>query len=482
MTFPMIALGTNVDGGAGLGDMHDVERQRDLGVESPVNDADSLDQQVLLERLVNLPLASPKPIETTLHEATPQRVLPHATSPHATSPHATREISEASSHEIHETVLHETIEPESVAATRAPRPWMRWVSIAFFVIVLAGLTLNRSLIADLSGELHQLSVASMVSLVAFVLFHRLVHATMHRLSIPGLKLRHSLLATEAYVGASNAVVGGATVGTGLRIAMYRSWGVRTEQVALSIFATALAPSFAMWSLAAAYTWPLLLTGSADHVQRFTALAAVCFLVAPGAFWWLALRRPEPLQWVAKTAQRLRTRAIAFVPSERLSDRIDASRAGRLDLGVSIEDLRMRANELGRGRRVGMYLCAMAGQLAMAATLLGCVRALGPTGSAIDTIAVLRAFALLRVLSSFVPIPGGLGVLDVGLLGVLTSGGVARPTALAAIALYRGLTFVVPMLTGPICAAVWRASQKRRVQRDSVSAVETGALGEALAAA
>ncbi len=351
------------------------------------------------------------------------------------------------------------------------RNWMRWMSVAFFAVVVVGIVVNRSLFHDLIGQLNLVSGASMVSLGAFVLLHKLLHATMHRVSVPGMRLRRSLLATEAYVGASNAVVGGAGIGTGLRVAMYRSWGVSTEGVAVSVFVTALAPSFAMWSVAGAHTLPLVLAGSADRVQRITAMASICFLAAPGVFWWFALRRPEPLQWIAQRVGRVRATLLAVFPG-RVGEYVANSRAARLDVGTSLEDLRRRAQALGVRRAFVMYVCAVGGQLAMAATLLGCVRALGPTGLAIDTIAVLRAFALLRVLSSFLPIPGGLGVLDVGLLGVLTSGGVARPTALAAIALYRGLTFVLPMITGSISAAAWRSIEMRRMRSHVTTEVST----------
>ena len=121
----------------------------------------------------------------------------------------------------------------------------------------------------------------------------------------------------------------------------------------------------------------------------------------------------------------------------------------------------------------MLAAAVGGQLMLALLLLGCVRALGPTGSAVDAIVVLRAFALLRVLASFVPLPGGIGVLDLGLLGVLVSSGVSRPTALAAIGLYRALTFFLPMVTGAICAAIWRTRRGRRQRRaDNVVVVTT----------
>ena len=345
------------------------------------------------------------------------------------------------------------------------KPWIRIVSALFLVAMVTGLYANRSLATDVWGELHRISVRSMVWLALLLCAHKLSHGVLHAASVPGLRLRRAVVATEAYVGASNSVVGGAGIGTALRIAMYRSWGVTTEGVALSVWATALAPSFAMWTMAGVNTLPrFVLFGSGTTAEKFTAIAAIGFIGVPAVFWFVALRSPKPFEAVAGVVVRVRTKAFSVV-SGRATAGIRDSTFGTFDVGTSLESLRRRAQTISPARRVVLFLAALAGQFLMATTLLACVRALGVPSSDVDAFAVYRAFALLRVLSSFVPIPGGLGVLDVGLLGVLTAGGVQRPTAIAAIALYRGLTFVLPMFTGSLCAAGWRATGVRAKQRN-----------------
>ncbi len=337
------------------------------------------------------------------------------------------------------------------------KPWIRIVSALFFVAVVAGLYANRSLATDVWGELHRISVRSMLWLALLVGTHKLSHGILHASSIPGLRLRRAVVATEAYVGASNSVVGGSGIGTALRIAMYRSWGVSTEGVALSVWATALAPSFAMWTMAGFQTLPrFVMFGQGTNAEKFVSIASVGFVAVPAVFWTIALRSPKPFQIVAAVADRWRNRLFSMF-SDRATAGIRSSKYGTFVVSSSLESLRLRARTLSRKRRCVLFLAALAGQFLMATTLLACVRALGVPASDVDTLAVYRSFALLRVLSSFLPIPGGLGILDVGLLGVLTAGGVQRPTAIAALALYRGLTFVLPMFTGSICAAGWRAS-------------------------
>jgi putative heme transporter len=337
------------------------------------------------------------------------------------------------------------------------KPWTRIVSALFFVAMIAGLYANRSLATDVWGELHRISVRSMVWLALLLGAHKLSHGVLHAASVPGLPLRRAVVATEAYVGASNSVVGGAGIGTALRIAMYRSWGVTTEGVALSVWATALAPSFAMWTMAGSQTLPrFVVLGHGTSAEKFAAIASIGFLAVPALFWTFALRSPKPFQMVAGVADRWRTSLFSLFSGPSTAG-IRSSKFGIVDVSSSLESLRKRAQTLSPRRRFVLFLAALAGQFLMATTLLACVRALGVPSSEVDAFAVYRSFALLRVLSSFLPIPGGIGVLDVGLLGVLTAGGVHRPTAIAALALYRGLTFVLPMFTGSLCAAGWRAS-------------------------
>jgi putative heme transporter len=336
------------------------------------------------------------------------------------------------------------------------KKWPRIVAGLFFVSVAFGIVFNRNLVISAFEQMRNLSLKSMLGLFLLVSLVKILHTTMHWASLPGVSFPHVFQATESYVGASNTVVGGAGLGTGLRVAMLRSWGVSSIDVAVSIVATALAPSFALWTIATAHTLPLLVLGRADRLERLAACLGVCFLAGPGLFWWAALRFPSVLAWVSSAVHMGRLALVTFIPSKRVAN----SRAANCDLPANAEIMRERGRLLARSRGFVMVAASICAQVTLGLLLIGCVQAVSPVPVSVKMIEVLRAFALLRVLSSFVPLPAGLGVLDLGLLGVLTNGGVARPTALAAIAMYRALTFVVPMITGSLCAFQWRTSQRR----------------------
>jgi uncharacterized membrane protein YbhN (UPF0104 family) len=54
---------------------------------------------------------------------------------------------------------------------------------------------------------------------------------------------------------------------------------------------------------------------------------------------------------------------------------------------------------------------------------------------------------VSLLGSFVPIPGNIGVAELGLTVGLVSAGMTEEAALAAVLLYRGATFYAPPLWG-----------------------------------
>ena len=96
----------------------------------------------------------------------------------------------------------------------------------------------------------------------------------------------------------------------------------------------------------------------------------------------------------------------------------------------------------------------------ALVLVSALRALGVPVETVSTFDVIRAFALARVLGALSPLPGGVGFLDAGLAASLTRIGVPGSTALAAIALFRALTFIVPLITGALAVTFWRRAGRR----------------------
>ena len=97
-------------------------------------------------------------------------------------------------------------------------------------------------------------------------------------------------------------------------------------------------------------------------------------------------------------------------------------------------------------------------------LLVALRGLG-VGDELGLVEFARVYFVVTLLSSFVPVPGGVGVVEAGLTGALVAAGVEPSTALAGVLIYRLLTYVVPIILGALLYAAWRFDVARR--RDPV---------------
>jgi len=89
----------------------------------------------------------------------------------------------------------------------------------------------------------------------------------------------------------------------------------------------------------------------------------------------------------------------------------------------------------------------------------CVRMQGLDESTISWAVILVAWGLVTFASLLIPTPGGLGVAEVVLVGVLGHGLPASDEAavLAAVLLYRIATFLVPIPIGLVTYLYWRKS-------------------------
>ena len=326
-------------------------------------------------------------------------------------------------------------------------------SAAMLACVGIGLLLHRSQVTDAAAALRSIPLVGLVSLVAALSLHKTVHAFMLASTLEDLSLGQALVVTEAYAGCSNSMIGGAAVGTGVKVAMLRAWGCTGEAIAASITATGVIPGIALWATAFAVTVPSVVTGSAGTLHR--AVCAVAFIgaVGPITCWGLLLRQPRRVAWVARKVHRAVVMSMRLPMPVRLRHRL-----GLMDIGAEAERLRDAASPFLGRRGATTMAYAIASQFTLAFVLLVALRALGVSDQ-VTPLEALRCMALARVLGSLAPVPGGLGLLDVGLLGALMSAGATRPGALAAIGVFRALTFVLPMATGPVALLGWRRTQR-----------------------
>ncbi|MGI8520458.1 MAG: lysylphosphatidylglycerol synthase domain-containing protein [Actinomycetota bacterium] len=80
-------------------------------------------------------------------------------------------------------------------------------------------------------------------------------------------------------------------------------------------------------------------------------------------------------------------------------------------------------------------------------LLLALRHVGVSNDAVSWQQALASFAFVRLLSAVPITPGGLGVVELGLTATLVAAGGEEALVVAAILIYRLLTFVLPIPVG-----------------------------------
>jgi uncharacterized membrane protein YbhN (UPF0104 family) len=324
--------------------------------------------------------------------------------------------------------------------------------------LFAGLIPNRALLAQSLQELDRLSVVSIVALVAAVVVHRLTQSVMVAVITGRIRIAQALTANEAHSGCSLALVGGGAVGTGVKVAMLSGWGVEKSRIATSITATSVIPVITQWAMTSAAAAFFMLRGDLSLANQAAFGAGVVLSVGPAVFWITLLGRPGVVRWFAKRS----VPALAFLARCRPLPLKWRAMLRDADPCSSAESLRVAALPL-RGRRglaaVGL---AIASNILVGLILVLTLHGLDITAShGLYPIEAMAALALARTLGSFAPLPGGIGLLDAGLLASLAGHGVDTSSAVAAVALYRSATFVVPIVTGA-CSIVWWRRSLRRV--------------------
>ena len=148
--------------------------------------------------------------------------------------------------------------------------------------------------------------------------------------------------------------------------------------------------------------------------------------------------------VGALAQRLTNRLLAVLrrsPVMGWADRLALFR------GEAIGLLRRRWHVL--------TVATLAGHLAMFLVLMAAVRAVGITADQLTVTEAFASWSLIRIITTIPITPGGLGIVELGLTGALVSFGAGQVEAVAAVLLYRVLTFIPPVAVGGVCLLFWR---------------------------
>ena len=354
------------------------------------------------------------------------------------------------------------IEPVNVAdASLRARAWplLRFVLTWALALLLLGIGVPRAVNVSWHGVVPVLAALHASELLGLALLWVLglwVHTFVLTAAAPSLTHRRALTLNVTGSAVSNIVPLGGAAGVALNHRMMRAWGVSGRSFAGFILLTNLWDVLAKLALPGVALVVLDNAGEAatGRVQSAALVGLAAFVVVL-ALLLLVLLSPRLTVVLGGAVERQINAALVLV---RVRQRI----------AIVEHLLTVRDECAGLVARGWLRMSlGMASYLALQGVLLWWC--LGLSGAHAAVPEVLAGFAVERLLTVLPLTPGGLGVADVGLAGVLLASG-GDPTGVAAgVVLYRVFVFAVEIPVGGGTLGLWILGRRRAVRRGRLRA-------------
>jgi len=272
-------------------------------------------------------------------------------------------------------------------------------------------------------------------------------------ALPGLSLGQAALESHTSTAVGNLLPAGQAVGLGVTYRFYTSYGFGGGPITLSLLVQGVWNNFVKLGMPVVALGLLVAAGKGAGGLATAAVVGLVVLVLAVAGFAFGLSGE-------RRAARL-GRALASVAE---AVRRVVRRPGRPDWERGAVAFRAEAITLLRGRWHWLTASTLVSHLSLFLVLLLALRHVGVSESEVSWVEALAAFALVRLLSAFPLTPGGLGVVELGLAAALVLAGGEEAPVVAAVLVFRVLTFLLPIPIGALTWWLWRRSAWYRSER------------------
>ena len=311
------------------------------------------------------------------------------------------------------------------------------VAYAFVLPRIAGYTSVWVVIRRLTWPwVLGLCVATVVNILTF--------APPWMVALPGLGFVKALSMTQASTAFSSIAPGGAPVGMVASFTILRSWGLGGRQAGLAVALTGI------WNQLSVFAFPVIAVGllAAKGIGfgslALLALVGVALFVAITAGIAALLARPR----LVFRAGELVAKGVSWL--SRLRGTQPPTWGGDALVGFRTEML-----ELLRHRWLALTATTLANQFTGYLLLELSLRAVSISLSEVSLVASFAAWSVGRLLLSLPLTPGGIGVVELGLVGTLVGFGGPNAKVVAGVLVFRALSVVPTLLLGLLAAATWK---------------------------
>lgn len=308
------------------------------------------------------------------------------------------------------------------------------VIVGTFFVVLPEIASYSSVVATF----RQFSTRELLLLTGLAAFNIFSFAPPLQAALPGLGFWRALSSSQIAAAFSHAVPAGDALGMGAQVAMYRRWGFAAQPIAVALTLVG-----AMNGLFFAVVPPtamvlLMLDGERRTSLLLIAIAALVALAALTTTIVRAIRSEAGAYRAGALAARLATPLLRIV-----------RRGAAGDWGTHLVEFRAQAITVLRHRWLGLLLGTALSNIVVFACVVVSLRVCGATADQLSWQEILVAWSLTRLLLLIPITPGGIGVVELGMTGMLVAFGGDSTVVVAGVLLERAVTFLPPIIIGAI---------------------------------
>jgi uncharacterized protein (TIRG00374 family) len=277
---------------------------------------------------------------------------------------------------------------------------------------------------------------------------------------PGLGFGRAMVMTQATTAITNTVPAGSAIGIGMTYAMLHSWGFSRSRTTIAVLVSGVWNAFAKLAIPVLALALLALQGDATAARITAAAFGIGGLIAAIVIFALMLRSEHMAERVGVIAGRIASRLLALI-----------RRPPAQGWEIATVKFRNRTVDLLEHGWFPITAATVVSHLSLYLVLLVCLRDVGVSDAEVGWAEVLAVFAFARLATAIPITPGGAGVVEAVLITGLSAAGGDKAEVVAAVLVYRALTWGLPVLVGVVCLLWWR---RQTLTSSAEEASSTGA--------
>ena len=314
------------------------------------------------------------------------------------------------------------------------------VAVAIFGLIIPKIA-NYS---EVWATIRNLTWLELATLVLAMAFNLATYWPQQMAAMPGLTLGQAAVNNQTTTSISNIVPGGAAIAVAFGYYIYRTWGFTKAEIALAALVTGIWNIFIKLALPVLALAILAIYGHASTGLLIAGIIGIAMLIASVALFGLILWKKTLARRVGNAVGRMVTwiRKLFKKPPVQ-------------DLGEAAVRLRRQSIDLVAKRWIPLTLLTLMSHTALFVLLLLSLRHVGVSEQEVSWAEVLGVFAFVRLISTLPITPGGVGIVELGMIGGLALAGGDKAQVVAAVLLFRALSYGLQIPLGGFTYIIWR---------------------------